>query len=160
MTAYDSRFDIELVDHFATENLGTSLAKIADSRDVFLLNGDLGSGKSVLARAFIRAYCQTNEDIPSPTFNLVQTYHSGAFTVYHFDLYRLNSLAEILEEAFSDGISLIEWPDRLGDQLPENRLVIHIMAGNELTSRKVLLTGYGCWKIRLIHSFENGTINL
>ena len=128
-----------------------------------ILIGNLGTGKSVLARAFIRAYCQTDEDIPSPTFNLVQNYDMGAAPVFHFDLYRLKSEEEVwelgVEEAFADGISLIEWPERLGNWLPINRLEILIMPGNEEKSRKIRLTGFGNWSTRVAENFGSGTKN-
>ena len=164
MTSEVSSFKITLEDQSATEAFGTSLAEIANPQDILLLNGNLGSGKSIIARAFIRAYCQTNEEIPSPTFTLLQTYDSGPFTVFHFDLYRVNTVEETfelgIEEAFGDGISLIEWPDRLGGQLPNDRLEINIVVGKKLTSREVILKGYGYWTDRLKHSFGNKLINV
>ena len=153
--------EIGLTDQCATEDLGVRLAACAKAGHVILLNGDIGMGKSVLARAFIRAYCQTDEDVPSPTFNLVQIYDTGPAPVFHFDLYRLESPDQVLElgieEAFADGISLIEWPDRLGTSLPNDRLEINIMAGKNDLSRKSSLTGFGCWKRGFIDTFENET---
>ena len=164
MNSEDASFRITLEDQSATEAFGTRLAEIAYPKDIFLLNGNLGSGKSIIARAFIRTYCQTNEEIPSPTFTLLQTYDSGPFAVFHFDLYRLNTVEETfelgIEEAFDDGISLVEWPDRLGGQLPNDRLEINIMVGRELTSREIILKGYGYWTDRLKHSFGNKLINV
>ncbi|MEK9726225.1 MAG: tRNA (adenosine(37)-N6)-threonylcarbamoyltransferase complex ATPase subunit type 1 TsaE, partial [Rhodospirillaceae bacterium] len=119
--------EIALADEAATEALGRWLAAVAAPGDVIALAGDLGSGKTVLARAVVRAYCDTpGEEVPSPTFTLVQSYEGGAAPVHHFDLYRLEDPDEALElgieEAFADGVTLIEWPDRLGPWLPAERL--------------------------------------
>ncbi len=94
---------------------------------IFCLSGDLGAGKSVFCRAFIRHMAGDDTlDVPSPTFTLVQTYDSAAtdgtaLPVYHFDLYRLDHPDDAyelgIEDAFADGICLIEWPDKLGDAL-------------------------------------------
>ena len=93
--------------------------------DVLLLSGQIGAGKSHLARAIIRHLLAKEgrvEDIPSPTFTLVQTYDTLIGEVWHADLYRLsdpNDVFELgLDDAFEDAICLIEWPDRLGDDIP------------------------------------------
>ncbi len=142
--------ELDLPNQSATETLGVQLSTVVNSGDIIFLHGTLGIGKSVLARAFIRAYCKTNEDIPSPTFTVVQTYDMGPVPVFHFDFYRLETADEVLElgieEAFSTGISLIEWPELLGESTPSDRLEIQIMPGNNETSRKTRLTGFGYWK--------------
>ena len=157
MNEYKTRLNLQLPNQSATETLGVRLAKTANRGDVICLQGNLGIGKSVLARAFIRAYCQTSEDIPSPTFTLVQTYDLAPVPVFHFDLYRLESLDEVyelgIEEAFAYGISIIEWPDRLGEYSPPNRLEVHIMPGNDDTSREINLTGFGYWKTHVNDGF-------
>ena len=101
-----------------------SVADDVQAGDVILLEGDLGMGKSVFSRALIRAVCQNDaQDVPSPTFTLVQTYDSPKGLIWHFDLYRLTDPSEIYEigweEALSGGISLVEWPDRLGGMTPK-----------------------------------------
>lgn len=104
------------------------LAQTAKSGDVFLLQGPLGAGKSVFARAFIRALCGAELDVPSPTFTLVQTY-DGPVPVWHFDLYRLQDPDEIFEIGWEEargGIALVEWPERLGPYVPDGARVITI----------------------------------
>lgn len=113
------------------ESVAAGLARLVKPRDVIALYGDLGAGKTVFARAFIRALTNGDEDVPSPTFTLVQTYDAPAgLTIWHFDLYRLKSAQEIyeigFEEALEDGVSLIEWPQRAERLLPRNRLEIDI----------------------------------
>lgn len=118
-----------LPDLEATETVGRSLAQQLRPGDVVCLWGDLGAGKTALARAIIRAMGYPG-DVPSPTFNLVLTYETEQGLVWHFDLYRLSDASEALElgieDALADGISLIEWPDRLGSLLPEDRLDLRL----------------------------------
>lgn len=116
-----------------TENetvlLGEKISRLCHKGDVLALNGTLGVGKSVLARAFIQKICGKT-DVPSPTFTLVQTYETKDFDVYHFDLYRLKSPEEIfelgMEEAMYDGVCLIEWPEKMGGYLPKKSIIINI----------------------------------
>ena len=98
-------------------------------RDVIALRGDLGAGKTVFARAFIRARTRPDEEVPSPTFTLVQVYEPAGradAAIWHFDLFRLATAEDALElgieDAFGGAISLIEWPERLGRLLPASRL--------------------------------------
>jgi len=113
-----------------TLRLATLLAAQARPRDVFLLEGPLGAGKSVFARGFIRALCGQDTEVPSPTFTLLQTYDGPGASIYHFDLYRLKDPDEIFEigweEARSDGIALVEWPERLGPHRPKKARTIRI----------------------------------
>ena len=112
-----------------TAALGELLAARAQPGDVFALYGTLGMGKSVLARAFIQKLCG-GQEVPSPTFTLVQTYEAPEFDIYHFDLYRLKSAEEIfeigVEEALYGNVCLIEWPEKMGGYLPRDifRIVI------------------------------------
>jgi tRNA threonylcarbamoyladenosine biosynthesis protein TsaE len=141
-----------LEDEAATAALAGRVAQLARASDVLALAGDLGTGKTVFARAFIRAL-EGDEEVPSPTFTLVQAYDAPAFTVYHFDLYRLESPDEAyelgIEDAFAEGVSLIEWPDRLGSLLPKERLDVALFQGAAETWRRAVLTGYGSWSVRL-----------
>lgn len=99
--------------------------------DVVLLRGDLGMGKSVFSRAVIRALCGDDAlEVPSPTFTLVQQYDAPLADIWHFDLYRLSDQSEIYEigweEAMDGGISLIEWPERLGSLTPARYIEVSI----------------------------------
>ncbi len=109
--------------------LAGALSRNVRPGDVILLQGDLGAGKTAFARAFIRSYTgNQTEDVPSPTFTLLQTYNDGPSPVWHFDLYRLKDPDEIYELGWEDGlgsaIMLIEWPDKLGSLLPSNVMTI------------------------------------
>ncbi|MBX6368903.1 MAG: tRNA (adenosine(37)-N6)-threonylcarbamoyltransferase complex ATPase subunit type 1 TsaE [Rhodospirillales bacterium] len=126
---------VDLADEEATLALGARLALDAAPGDVFALGGALGSGKTTLARGFIRALTRPDEEVPSPTFTLVQTYETPKGTIWHFDLYRLEDPEEAwelgIEEAFASGISLIEWPERLGSLLPARRREILLEIAGE-----------------------------
>ncbi|WP_404381841.1 tRNA (adenosine(37)-N6)-threonylcarbamoyltransferase complex ATPase subunit type 1 TsaE [Caenispirillum salinarum] len=137
-----------LPDEAATARLAEALAAAAHPGDVIALRGDLGAGKTALARAFVRARLQDpTEEVPSPTFTLVQTYDDPETDalVWHFDLYRLeapdDALELDLEDAFSDGICLIEWPDRLGGYLPRGRLDLTLTISSEAGGRTAVLSG-------------------
>src|SRR3990167_6476950 len=107
-----------------TAQIAQGIAHNLHPRDVILLKGELGAGKSTFARALIQALCGAHKEVPSPTFTLVQTYEIPKFVLWHFDLYRLEHPEEIyelgLEEAYATGVCLIEWPERLGSFLPRN----------------------------------------
>ncbi len=124
MTSLPSPFCRELPDETATIAFGRAIAPLLRPGDVVALWGDLGAGKSCLSRAIITARHPDEEEAPSPTFTLVQTYGD----IWHFDLYRIRAADEIYElgwdEAREEGILLLEWPDRLGGLLPANRLDI------------------------------------
>lgn len=115
----------------ATESLAQTLALISRRGDTYALFGTLGAGKSVFARSFIKALTNVQE-VPSPTFTLVQTYDAENFEIYHFDLYRLKSPEEIwelnMEEALYDAVTLIEWPEKMGSYLPRDIFKITIFA--------------------------------
>ena len=144
---------LDLPDETATAALARGLAARARSGDVIALWGDLGAGKSVFARAFINARPGAPEDVPSPTFTLVQVYERGPVPVWHFDLYRIERPEEIIElgfeEALAEGIVLIEWPDRLGPLLPPERLDLRLEFAAEANARKAEMTGHGAWAERL-----------
>jgi len=115
----------------------------------------LGVGKSELARAIIRHLCPDEDDIPSPTFTLVQTYEPKALPqLLHFDLYRLetpeDAFALGIEDAFVDSICLIEWPERLGSYLPATALKVRLaMTDGDENQRRVTLDGPESWQARL-----------
>ncbi len=145
--------EVELADEAATAALARSLARLARGRDVVALSGELGTGKTVFARAFIEALSEAPEEVPSPTFTLVQTYEAAPAPVHHFDLFRLAGPEETLElgveEAFAEGISLIEWPDRLGPYLPAERLEVGLAFAGDEGARHATLRGHGDWERRL-----------
>ena len=127
-----------------TEALGRRLAGLARPGDVILLEGPIGAGKSCLARAFIRARLgREDEDVPSPTFTLVQVYEAKGEEIWHADLYRLTHPDEVwelgLDDAFSSAICLVEWPDRLGAHLPADALRLRLDARGE--GRRAVLSG-------------------
>ena len=138
---------MELADEAATEALGRRLAARLRPGDVLCLSGGLGAGKTTLARAVIRALTRGDEEVPSPTFTLVQSYDGRDFPIAHLDLYRLASAAEAfelgLEEALDTGAAIIEWPERLGSHLPDDRLDISLTIHGE--ARRARLTPHGSW---------------
>ena len=139
----------DLADESQTQKLGTLLARHAQAEDVILLFGDLGTGKTTLARAFIRALTHPEEEVPSPTFTLVQTYDTDAVPVWHFDLYRLEKPDDIYELGFEDAccdICLIEWPERLGSLLPKKRLEVMMEIAPNSEGRTAKITPTGQWQ--------------
>ncbi len=143
---------INLEDEKAMIQLAKRLATVAQKGDVLALEGDLGTGKSVFARAFISARNGAPLEVPSPTFTLVQSYELALGTIHHFDLYRLDTPDEALEvgleDAFATGISLIEWPDRAERILPSNYLKIYITYGARNNQRTTCISGDAIWKQR------------
>lgn len=145
---------IELPDENATARFAARLATLARPADVIALKGELGAGKTSFARAFIRAR-GTDEDVPSPTFTLAQVYELPDATVWHFDCYRLRHPEEAwelgIEDAFRDGISLIEWPERLGHLLPSRRLEIRFLPGTSPQARVAEIDAAADWATRIAH---------
>ena len=117
-----------LPDEAATARLGALIGPHLSAGDVVYLHGGLGAGKSSLARGLIRALTDPDEDVPSPTFTLMQTYEAEAFTVAHLDLYRLKSPEESyelgLDDALATSVLVIEWPDKLAHLGFDDRLDI------------------------------------
>ena len=143
-----------LPDDPATARLGEDLAMALRPGDVLALSGDLGAGKTTLARGLIRALAgDPGLDVPSPTFTLVQSYDTRV-PVHHFDLYRLSSPAELdelgLEEALSDGAALVEWPERAGGRLPAS--AVHVELAPEDDGRQVRISGSGATFDRVARS--------
>ena len=126
--------DLTLHDADQTARLAVTLGRALTAGDVVLLTGDVGAGKTHFARALIQSLLAVPEDVPSPTFTLVQTYRAGGLEIWHSDLYRLSDAQEMdelgLTEAFETALCLIEWPDRFADEMPEAALWLHFtMAG-------------------------------
>lgn len=131
----------------ATTDLAEWLAPRLGPGDVLLLGGEIGAGKTHFARKLIQARLAAlgrAEDVPSPTFTLVQVYDVGDSEIWHSDLYRLTSADEAVElgltEAFDTAICLVEWPDRLGDLAPAKALGMHFSDGPEPDSRLLTLS--------------------
>jgi tRNA threonylcarbamoyladenosine biosynthesis protein TsaE len=143
---------INLPDEAATAKFAASLAGSAQTGDVIALKGDLGAGKTTFARSFIHARGAV-EEVPSPTFTLVQTYETTGAAVWHFDLYRLATADEAwelgIEEAFASGIALIEWPERLAELLPQSRLEITLEFVDDPGARRAVVEGGAQWRTRL-----------
>ncbi len=143
---------IELPNEAATAALAARIAAPARGGDVIALRGELGAGKTSFARAFIRAR-GGDEAVPSPTFTLVQVYELAESPVWHFDAYRLRDPDEAwelgIEDAFRDGISLIEWPERFGSLVPSRRLEITLSQGATPAARRATIDPAGDWAARL-----------
>jgi tRNA threonylcarbamoyladenosine biosynthesis protein TsaE len=139
---------LELADEAATAAIAEAFARRAEPGDLIALAGPLGSGKTAFARAFIRALAP-GEEVPSPTFTLVQTYVTPRGAVWHFDAYRLARPEDAVElgidEALSDGIVLVEWPERIAGLLPAERIEIALSAGPTADSRIAELRVPGAW---------------
>lgn len=134
-----------LPDERATARLGGDLAMALRPGDVLALRGDLGAGKTTLARGLIRAMAGDERlDVPSPTFTLVQSYETRV-PLHHFDLYRLTSPDELdelgLDEMLTTGAALVEWPERAGDRLPEGTIAVELTHDGE--GRLARLAGSG-----------------
>jgi tRNA threonylcarbamoyladenosine biosynthesis protein TsaE len=117
----------------ATAAYAKSLGSNLRAGDVILLSGEVGAGKTHFARALIQSLLDVPEDVPSPTFTLVQTYEAAMGEIWHADLYRLTSAHEIEElgliDAFDHAICLVEWPDRLDTLAPTDALHLHLKDG-------------------------------
>ena len=126
-----------------TAALGARLALVARAGDCLLLEGPIGAGKSHLARAFIQARLGRMEEVPSPSFTLVQVYQADGVEIWHADLYRLTHPDEVwelgLDDAFESAICLIEWPDRLGRYQPPGALLIRLEAWGD--GRRAVISG-------------------
>lgn len=153
-------FSATLASPAATAGLAERIAPALGVGDVIALEGELGTGKTTFARALIRALGNGQEEVPSPTFILVQTYEAGGMTVWHCDLYRVDrpeDAAELgLEEAYGSALTLIEWPERLGRDLPPRRLWIRFEYGGDEIARRVTVIGDGDWRRRLEGVLDDG----
>lgn len=142
---------IVLPDAAATTALGARIAPLLRAGDTILLSGDIGAGKSCFARGLIHALIGETEDVPSPTFTLVQIYDDGRVPIWHCDLYRLNGPDGVIElgldAAFETAICLIEWPDRLGDLAPTGALHLHLTA--RASDHTAAFFGAAAWVDRL-----------
>ena len=142
------------------EKIAAALAGFVRKGDVILLEGDLGSGKTEFTRIFLRHLTRNAElAVPSPTFTLVQQYDTQRGEVWHFDLYRLENPLEVEEigwnEALTRGISLIEWPDRLGYYLPADYLTLRLDFSDKGADwRNVTVTPHGIYPERMVNNWK------
>ena len=140
-----------LPDEAATARLGAAVASRLMPGEAVCLTGPLGAGKSTLARALVQALTTPDDEVPSPTFTLVQFYEGARLAVAHFDLYRLTDPDEAyeigLDEALEVGAAVIEWPERLEGRLPPDRLDIEIALAED-GGRTARLTPHGAWEGR------------
>lgn len=123
MRQYISKSDAE------TLKIAADFAHTLKRGDIIALHGTLGVGKTAFTRGVIQTLSNAGE-VPSPTFTLLQTYDTPQFLLYHFDMYRLKSPEEAyeigIEDAFADGVSFIEWPDKIGYLLPKKHIDVTI----------------------------------
>jgi tRNA threonylcarbamoyladenosine biosynthesis protein TsaE len=141
----------------ATAQFARALAPMLVRGDVLLLDGPIGSGKTHFARALIQSRLVADgappEDVPSPTFTLVQTYDTGKVELWHADLYRLTHPDEVEElglmQAFDEAICLVEWPDRLGGLHPANALTMTFEQGDAADTRHISFRGPRVWEERI-----------
>jgi tRNA threonylcarbamoyladenosine biosynthesis protein TsaE len=148
---------IDLPDQTATEAFGRRLAAALRRRDVVALKGGLGTGKTTLARAVVAALSPDTDEVPSPTFTLVQTYPvtlpDGAAELWHFDLYRLERADQVyelgIEDALAEAVCLIEWPELAMGLLPDDRLLTITLQIAPNQARRAHIEGGARWRQRI-----------
>jgi tRNA threonylcarbamoyl adenosine modification protein YjeE len=147
-------FTVALATERATRRLAMDVAAMLAPGDFVTLSGDLGAGKTTFARAVVRHLAGDHRlEVPSPTFTLVQTYALPRFTIVHGDLYRVSEPRELIELGFDDTAEaaiLLEWPERIADTLPKDRLDIAFTLKPErgLNYRDARVTGHGTFASR------------
>ncbi|PKP83464.1 MAG: tRNA (adenosine(37)-N6)-threonylcarbamoyltransferase complex ATPase subunit type 1 TsaE [Alphaproteobacteria bacterium HGW-Alphaproteobacteria-18] len=144
-----------LADENATLSLGRSIAGILRAGDFLALHGDLGAGKTTLTRGIIQALLGADEEVPSPTYTLVQVYDGPEFPLWHFDLYRLEDPEGVEELGWDEtmaGVALVEWPERAGRHLPSVRLDVLLEIHGDQRRVRLEPKGEG-WQERL-HGFS------
>ena len=127
-----------------TEILAQNIESYHFKGMVICLNGDLGSGKTVFTKAFARSL-EINDNITSPTFNIIKEYNDGQLPLYHMDVYRLDgktSEIDFDDYFYGDGVTIIEWAELISDILPDERLDIEFKVLNE-NSRSLKLIPHG-----------------
>ena len=129
--------------------LGEKLGREAKPGQIYTLNGDLGTGKTVFTQGFASGLGIT-EPVNSPTFTILQVYEEGRMPFYHFDVYRIGDVEEMNEIGYGEGVCLIEWAELIEEILPENVIVV--------TIEKDLEQGFDYRKITLEGLPETGTL--
>jgi tRNA threonylcarbamoyladenosine biosynthesis protein TsaE len=130
-----------------TQSLAAALAAELAAGDVVCLYGDLGAGKTYFTKGLVAGLGGEASEVNSPTFVLMQTY-SGHLPVYHFDAYRLHGGVEMLDLGIEeiiggDGVTVIEWADRVAEVLPAERYDVRLSAGSGPESRLIVIAGSG-----------------
>ena len=142
---------IPLPDLTAVGKAAEKLAPLLHARDLILLQGELGAGKTTFARALLQDL-GIQEDVPSPTFTLLQIYETPHFPIYHFDFYRIKNETELeelgWEEALANGLVIAEWPERAESHFPKDRLVLHFKC-DEKNERSLAFEPHGEWIKRM-----------
>jgi tRNA threonylcarbamoyl adenosine modification protein YjeE len=159
MTQYSTGFTLSASSSEAMNALGAALGKCLRTGDVVLLYGNLGAGKTTFSRGLIQAIDPDATEVVSPTFTLVQSYDAGGTVLYHYDLYRLetgdaSTLTELgWDDAITNGITLVEWSERLSDDyIPNDALQIHITHIGD--TRELKFTANEDWRTRLRGLYE------
>ena len=142
-----------------TDRFAARIAGFLLAGDLVTLSGDLGVGKTTFARGLVRHLAEDAElEVPSPTFTLMQLYRTPTFPIVHADLYRIRSAAELAElgweEAADGALLLVEWAERIGDHLPEDRLdvTLSIDPADPENARTAIVTGHGHFAARIAHT--------
>ena len=134
-----------------TKEIAHKLGAILKENDVVTFKGNLGAGKTTFIKYIIQHIMNEDITVTSPTFNLVQIYESSKFPIWHFDMYRLKTSEEVFEigyeEALTQALSLIEWPERIQEFLPKDRLDVIITLNNS-NIRTIEFIPHGTWENR------------
>ena len=131
-----------------TKNLGASLAPALEIGDIISLTGDLGAGKTQFVQG-LAAGLEIKKPVTSPTFVIIKQYNDGHLPLYHFDVYRLDSSRNLHalgyeEYFFGDGVTVIEWGDKIKDILPPDHLEVEFHRSTESANRRTLvITSFG-----------------
>ncbi len=153
---------LSLDDEAATQSIGGKIGPFLKAGDVICLTGPLGAGKSTLARAMIKVALKqgtghalgkaVEDDIPSPTFTMVECYDGGANPIYHYDLYRLDKAEDIIEIGLIDNIhsaiTIIEWAERIAHMLPPSALILSLTSKDDPDKRQLTILGADEWPER------------
>lgn len=141
-------FELEIYSCDEALNLGIELSKSISAGDIICLNGDLGTGKTVITKGIAKGL-NVAEEITSPTFNIVNTYSSGSIVLHHFDVYRIKSIDEMYdigyeEYFYDDAVCVVEWSNLISDIIPDNARFIEIIKNEKkgVNYRKVKIFGW------------------
>lgn len=146
-----------------THQIAALFAREATAGDVYLLEGELGAGKTTFAKGFAKEL-GIQKVIKSPTYTLIREYLEGKLPLYHMDLYRLTDeeADELgLEEYFEgDGVSLVEWASQVPSQIPENHLLIQLIRSEHPEQRQIIFSAHGKRYEELLSHLKDELIDL